>query len=218
MGWSLTRGAGVGSGERQSSVWVPLGKGPSLRADRPPVSRGVDTNTRAQPGPWEKEGGGETFSYHRNPTPRRGRGAAGRGGDSRAGESCISHDTAAVRASWEQCPARGNRSSTGSSARRTGGGGGGGSGERYVQCWPARQGRGLAAAWTLFRKRPGDWHCHEAAPTGRRCSRGNARVPCPAPAQGRLPCLQLGCPLLFTVSTGSRLWLCPNPLSQLIRL
>lgn len=51
------------------------------------------------------------FSYLHSPTPE-GRGRAERGGDSQASNSCISHGTAAVRASWEQCPARGNRSNT----------------------------------------------------------------------------------------------------------
>lgn len=73
----------------------------------PPVSPGVDINMGAQ-----GEGGREgMFSYLHSPTPQ-GSGRAERGGDSQASNSCISHGTAAVRASWEQCPARGNRSNT----------------------------------------------------------------------------------------------------------
>lgn len=117
-GWSCTWGRRVAVGRRQSSVWALLGRGPSIRADQPPpppqVSRGVDINTDAQPGPRGREGGEGMFSHLHSPTPHRGGGGGqqGRGGDSRASNSCISHDTAAVRASWEQCPARGNRSST----------------------------------------------------------------------------------------------------------
>lgn len=171
-------------------------------APPPQVSRGVDINTGAQPGPREREGGeGDVFL---SATHGAEGGAAGRGGDSQASNSCISHDTAAVRASWEQCPARGNRSSTGGWWRWLGG-------QRCSPCWPARRGGGISAARTPVRRCPGDTQCHEAVPTGRHCSSDSLpRCPAQPPAW-----------LLFSSSLwsmGCRLWLHPNPLSRLIRL
>lgn len=125
------RGRKGGGGKAQfGHRW---GKDPASAQSSPPASRGVDINTGAQPGPREREGGEGMFSYLHSPTPHRGGGAARRGGDSQASNSCISHDTAAVRASWEQCPARGNRSSTRDWWRWLGG-------KRSSPCWPAGRG------------------------------------------------------------------------------
>lgn len=84
---------------------------PQSRPAPHPEPPEVLTSTQALSRVPGRGGGRVMFAYLHSPTPHGG-GAAGRGGDSQASNSCISHDTAAVRASWEQCPALGNRSST----------------------------------------------------------------------------------------------------------
>lgn len=204
-------------GRRQSSVWALLGRGPSIRADQPPppqVSRGVDINTDAQPGPRGREGGEGMFSHLHSPTPHRGG-----GGGSREEEVTVEQAIAASATTLQQCGLPGSSAQLGGIAAAHGDGWLWLGGKRSSPRWPGRRRGGIAAAQTPARRCPGDGQCHEAVPTGRHCS-GASLLGCPDQ-----PLFKAGCPASSLAplssslwSTGSRLWLRPNPLSRLIRL
>lgn len=187
-------GKGLAVGRGKAQFGYRWGKGPRLRADRPPASRGADTNTRAQPLVFLGEGGrrGNVFLSSQPHTARR---EGGQQGEEVTGEQ----EGAASATTLQQCGLPGSSAQPGGTAAAAPGapagraGAAGGLGQR---CNAGPLGR--------------EGGFHEAASTKQRPRCSSAMPGCPL--------LEGGCPLLLTVSTGSQLWLCTNPLSQLIRL
>lgn len=182
-------------------------------APPPQVSRGVDINTDAQPGPRGREGGEGMFSHLHSPTPHRG------GGGSREEEVTVEQAIAASATTLQQCGLPGSSAQLGGIAAAHGDGWLWLGGKRSSPRRPGRRRGGIAAAQTPARRCPGDGQCHEAVPTGRHRS-GASLLGCPD-----RPLFKAGCPASSLAplssslwSTGSRLWLRPNPLSRLIRL
>lgn len=157
------KGLAVGRGRAQfGDRW---GKGPRLRADRPPASRGADTNTRAQPLVFLGEGGrrGNVFLSSQPHTAQR---EGGQQGEEVTGEQ----EGAASATTLQQCGLPGSSAQPGGTAAAAPGapagraGAAGGLGQR---CNAGPLGR--------------EGGFHKAAPTMQQC---NARVPS---ARGRLP-------------------------------
>lgn len=195
-------GKGLAVGRGRAQFGYCWGKGPRLRADRPPAPRGADTNTRAQPLVFLGEGGRRENVFHSS-QPHTARREGGQQGEEVTGEQ----EGAASATTLQQCGLPGSSAQPGGTAAAAASGA------------PAGRAGGAGGLGQKCSAGPlgGEGGFHEAASTKQRprCSRAMPGWP---PARGRLPCLQLGCPFLLTVSTGSRLWLCPNPLSQLICL
>lgn len=170
----LYLGAGGRSGEEARLSLGTAGERTQPQSrPAPPQPPEVLTSTQALSRVPGSRGGRVMFAYLHSPTPHGG-GAAGRGGDRQASNSCISHDAAAVRDSWEQCPARGNRSSTRGWWWWLGE-------KRSSTCWPVARGGGIAAAPTPARWCPGDTQTPQSSAHRKALQHcPSPGVPCPA--------------------------------------
>lgn len=152
-------GKGLAVGRGRAQFGYCWGKGPRLRADRPPAPRGADTNTRAQPLVFLGEGGRRENVFHSS-QPHTARREGGQQGEEVTGEQ----EGAASATTLQQCGLPGSSAQPGGTAAASGApagraGGAGGLGQRCSAGLLGREGG-----------------FHEAAPT---MQQSNARVaPC----------------------------------------